>query len=227
VCVRLLSYRRSAVLRLPIPVPLPHPWEAKPRAAARTNSPSVAVRGASEGARATRVELWSPVLTSQTVSVSGATSRQLVVPHCWGTRLGVWTRPPETGPLGASTQHAGCCGRRCAGGDPGGHARGQAGAAEQAAGEKRTPRTKPCVGVRLAFTPRRSPLLRVRGRAETRFFGMMPRAAATQLPSLSLAHVPSTSPCRTAMKKLRIVILGFGTARQKMALERWTNPKPL
>jgi hypothetical protein len=29
------------------------------------------------------------------------------------------------------------------------------------------------------------------------------------------------------MKKLRIVILGFGTARQKMALERWTNPKPL
>jgi hypothetical protein len=28
-------------------------------------------------------------------------------------------------------------------------------------------------------------------------------------------------------KKLRIVILGFGTARQKMVLERWTNPKPL
>jgi hypothetical protein len=28
------------------------------------------------------------------------------------------------------------------------------------------------------------------------------------------------------MQKLHIVILGFGTARQKMALERWTNPKP-
>jgi radical SAM protein with 4Fe4S-binding SPASM domain len=27
------------------------------------------------------------------------------------------------------------------------------------------------------------------------------------------------------MKKWRIVILGFGTARQKMVLERWTNPK--
>jgi hypothetical protein len=26
---------------------------------------------------------------------------------------------------------------------------------------------------------------------------------------------------------LRIVILGFGTAGQKMVLERWTNPKPL
>jgi hypothetical protein len=32
--------------------------------------------------------------------------------------------------------------------------------------------------------------------------------------------------CYTAMKKLRIVILGFGTARQKRVLERWTNPKP-
>jgi hypothetical protein len=32
----------------------------------------------------------------------------------------------------------------------------------------------------------------------------------------------------TAVEKLRIVTLwvGFGTARQKMALERWTNPKP-
>jgi hypothetical protein len=28
------------------------------------------------------------------------------------------------------------------------------------------------------------------------------------------------------MKKWRIVTLRFGTARQKMALERWTNPKP-
>jgi hypothetical protein len=32
---------------------------------------------------------------------------------------------------------------------------------------------------------------------------------------------------RTAMEKLRIVILRFGTARQKMVLERWTNLKPL
>jgi hypothetical protein len=31
----------------------------------------------------------------------------------------------------------------------------------------------------------------------------------------------------TAMKKLRIVILGFGTARQKIVLESWTNSKPL
>jgi hypothetical protein len=30
----------------------------------------------------------------------------------------------------------------------------------------------------------------------------------------------------TAMQKWRVVMLGFGTARQKMALERWTNPKP-
>jgi hypothetical protein len=30
-----------------------------------------------------------------------------------------------------------------------------------------------------------------------------------------------------AMNKLRIVILGFGTARQKRVLERSTNPKPL
>jgi hypothetical protein len=29
----------------------------------------------------------------------------------------------------------------------------------------------------------------------------------------------------TAMQKLRIVILRFGTARQKRVLERWTNPK--
>jgi hypothetical protein len=31
---------------------------------------------------------------------------------------------------------------------------------------------------------------------------------------------------RTAMKKLRIVILRFGTATEN-GLERWTNPKPL
>jgi hypothetical protein len=30
----------------------------------------------------------------------------------------------------------------------------------------------------------------------------------------------------TAMKKLRIVVLGFDTARQKLVLERWTNLKP-
>jgi hypothetical protein len=29
----------------------------------------------------------------------------------------------------------------------------------------------------------------------------------------------------TAKQKLRIVTSGFGTGRQKMALERWTNPK--
>jgi hypothetical protein len=31
---------------------------------------------------------------------------------------------------------------------------------------------------------------------------------------------------KAATNKLRIVTCGFGTARQKMALERWTNPKP-
>jgi hypothetical protein len=31
----------------------------------------------------------------------------------------------------------------------------------------------------------------------------------------------------TAMKKVRIVMLRFGTARQKMALECPSNPKPL
>jgi hypothetical protein len=30
----------------------------------------------------------------------------------------------------------------------------------------------------------------------------------------------------TAVKSLRIVTLGFGTGRQKRALQRWTNPKP-
>ena len=35
-----------------------------------------------------------------------------------------------------------------------------------------------------------------------------------------LARVSS----RTAVKMLRIVTLRFGTGRQKMALERWTNP---
>jgi hypothetical protein len=32
-------------------------------------------------------------------------------------------------------------------------------------------------------------------------------------------------PRHTAVKKLRIVSLGLGTARQKMLLERWTHPK--
>jgi hypothetical protein len=36
----------------------------------------------------------------------------------------------------------------------------------------------------------------------------------------------SAAPYDTAMQQLRIVTLGFGTARQRMALERWTNPKP-
>ena len=37
---------------------------------------------------------------------------------------------------------------------------------------------------------------------------------------------PSAHASGTAMIKLRIVTLGFGTGQQKMALERWTNPKP-
>jgi hypothetical protein len=33
--------------------------------------------------------------------------------------------------------------------------------------------------------------------------------------------------CVTAkMKKIAIVTLGLGTGRQRMVLERWTNPKP-
>jgi hypothetical protein len=42
------------------------------------------------------------------------------------------------------------------------------------------------------------------------------------LSSARYLHPPSP----TAMKQLRIVTLGFGTARQRMVLERWTNPKP-
>jgi hypothetical protein len=38
-------------------------------------------------------------------------------------------------------------------------------------------------------------------------------------------HPPQPRP--TAMQKSRIVILGFGAARQKMALERCTKPKTL
>jgi hypothetical protein len=37
-----------------------------------------------------------------------------------------------------------------------------------------------------------------------------------------LGHGPTYSDAT----KLRIVTLGIGTARQKMVLERWTNPKP-
>jgi hypothetical protein len=41
-------------------------------------------------------------------------------------------------------------------------------------------------------------------------------------------RLASNEPHGTAMKKkLRIVRLGFGTARQKRVLECWTNPKPL
>jgi hypothetical protein len=42
-----------------------------------------------------------------------------------------------------------------------------------------------------------------------------------------LVEAPSGSEVHTAMEKWRIVILRFGTARQIMVLERWTNPKPL
>jgi hypothetical protein len=46
-----------------------------------------------------------------------------------------------------------------------------------------------------------------------------------------LRHCERTrgNPSCTAMKKLRIVRLGFGTARQKRFLDHewWTNPKPL
>jgi hypothetical protein len=44
--------------------------------------------------------------------------------------------------------------------------------------------------------------------------------------SLRVAVAPIAHKVRRC-KKLRIAILGFGTARQKMVLERWTNPKPL
>ena len=48
----------------------------------------------------------------------------------------------------------------------------------------------------------------------------------------TLVERPRPRCACTAMKKQRIVILiyvilRFGTARQKMVLERWTNPKPL
>jgi hypothetical protein len=49
------------------------------------------------------------------------------------------------------------------------------------------------------------------------------RAAATPL-----SGATEGKHRRTAMKKLRtVILLRFGTARQKMFLGRWTNPKPL
>jgi hypothetical protein len=36
--------------------------------------------------------LWLPLAPSAPLPVSGAASRQLVVPHRWGTRLGVWCK---------------------------------------------------------------------------------------------------------------------------------------
>jgi hypothetical protein len=45
-------------------------------------------------------------------------------------------------------------------------------------------------------------------------------------PALSLSTHRQTR-CRTAMKKVASRnSIGFGTARQRMVLERWTNPKP-
>jgi hypothetical protein len=45
-------------------------------------------------------------------------------------------------------------------------------------------------------------------------------------PLLQKVRADPHAPLHTAMQTLRIVTLGFGTARQRMALERWTNPKP-
>jgi hypothetical protein len=50
-------------------------------------------------------------------------------------------------------------------------------------------------------------------------------AAPRRLPRARRMRRAATR-CVTAMRKLRIVTLRFGTARQKMVLERWTNPKP-
>jgi hypothetical protein len=56
--------------------------------------------------------------------------------------------------------------------------------------------------------------------------GFVPPRAPSQRPA-SAPAVTLQSPSHTATKKWRIVILRFGTAPQKMVLERWTNPKPL
>jgi hypothetical protein len=42
---------------------------------------------------------------------------------------------------------------------------------------------------------------------------------------LRVRPTPSTTHRTTSVQKLRIVTLRFGSGRQKMALERWTNPK--
>jgi hypothetical protein len=52
-------------------------------------------------------------------------------------------------------------------------------------------------------------------------------ARAVPAPQRQAAAGGGCHPRGTAMQKWRIVILRFGTARQKMVLERWTNPKPL
>jgi hypothetical protein len=50
----------------------------------------------------------------------------------------------------------------------------------------------------------------------------------TEAPSgVRLQFADGGEQAHTAMKKLRTVILRFGTARQKMVLERWTNPTRL
>jgi hypothetical protein len=59
-----------------------------------------------------------------------------------------------------------------------------------------------------------------------------PHHAADALIIINLTHPASKRRTLsleggTAMQKLRIVMLGFGMARQKRVLERWTNPKPL
>jgi hypothetical protein len=70
-----------------------------------------------------------------------------------------------------------------------------------------------------------------RERSPTRFDSIRPFRIAAPLANTPLS---ARSVCdgaargrSTAMKKLRIVMLRFGTARQKLVLERWTHPKPL
>jgi hypothetical protein len=48
-------------------------------------------------------------------------------------------------------------------------------------------------------------------------------ASALRVHAHCVVHEAGVRRC----KKSRIVRLGFGTARQKRVLERWTNPKPL
>jgi hypothetical protein len=46
-----------------------------------------------------------------------------------------------------------------------------------------------------------------------------------QHPRLPRSHHTISRSFHTEMQKLRIVTIEFGTGRQKMVLERWTNPK--